>query len=830
MGIGTSAAIGALPSMDQDGIDAVRAIHRRCRLGSVRDLASLQFLKSIGVDNVALTGCPVLFHGLGCPDFRPSGDGITLAPRARLLHIPSRWEKRQSEMLDALARRYRPRLVLQSPYDLPEARRLCERYGLAMVYDDTWQADRYIEAARAQRLSVGFRLHFAMLSIAYGKPAFLVSHDSRGAEFARLIGLAPLAIDRTSDALLRLKIDAVDFPADHVRRRWTELAIEMNRFLGANGLGSCLEVDRAPARPLRKKALGRKPRIAVLVDKPNWAYDHSMRQLKRALARDFRIDIAYRRDRRRIDPKRYDLLHVCFWGEEAHKSFGFPPERILKEVSSHRWQHASDWGPLTADAFAARWLSDCGTAICTSERLLRLVGPATQVRVLLTPNGIDSRQFRRARDRGERDGPLVIGWAGNPNDPAKRYTEIVSAACHGRPFNAATGGIGHARMSAFYAAVDIYLVTSAHEGEPLTLIEAMAAGCFPVCSDVGVVPELIRHGENGLVVEAGTADGFRRALEWCDENAAFVRTAGRANAETMARERDWSVSAQFFARAYREALAHALAPRFRNDDVAWDTSLASLQKLSGVFGKHGQRQIHGVCLNGRNNSTFVQDGDAVEYEGRPPLSKLPNNEIRRLSEGLQLGERPDLVGWLDRTRDELALHGLYHTDYAAMSEAEQDRDMGEGLRAMRQLFPSKRVRYFIAPFNRTNADTYRVARRHGLEVLAEDGVNLEDAVHEDSLVIEPAQWYRYHHHRFYPESAFRAFDLSIEKLDHALGQCFSTQPQALSLDPRTDRRLPSVDWRAAKNELKRIKWLVAAKRRLSAAMATGRPPRHTGAN
>lgn len=130
MGIGTSAAIGALPSMDQDGIDAVRAIHRRCRLGSVRDLASLQFLKSIGVDNVALTGCPVLFHGLGCPDFRPSGDGITLAPRARLLHIPSRWEKRQSEMLDALARRYRPRLVLQSPYDLPEARRLCERYGL----------------------------------------------------------------------------------------------------------------------------------------------------------------------------------------------------------------------------------------------------------------------------------------------------------------------------------------------------------------------------------------------------------------------------------------------------------------------------------------------------------------------------------------------------------------------------------------------------------------------------------------------------------------------------------------------------------------------------
>lgn len=273
-------------------------------------------------------------------------------------------------------------------------------------------------------------------------------------------------------------------------------------------------------------------------------------------------------------------------------------------------------------------------------------------------------------------------------------------------------------MSAFYAAVDIYLVTSAHEGEPLTLIEAMAAGCFPVCSDVGVVPELIRHGENGLVVEAGTADGFRRALEWCDENAAFVRTAGRANAETMARERDWSVSAQFFARAYREALAHALAPRFRNDDVAWDTSLASLQKLSGVFGKHGQRQIHGVCLNGRNNSTCARRR-CRRVRGPAPAVETPEQRDQAAFRGVAAWRAAGFVGWLDRTRDELALHGLYHTDYAAMSEAEQDRDMGEGLRAMRQLFPSKRVRQASSRRSTVPMPTPTAARRHGLEVLAE---------------------------------------------------------------------------------------------------------------
>ena len=824
IGIGTSAPIGELPRMDDEGIAAVRAIHRRCRMGSVRDLASLRFLKSIGVENVALTGCPVLFHGLRCPDFRRSGEGITLAPRTRLLHSPAQWQPRQSEMLDGLARRYRPRLVLQSPYDLAEAQQLSERYELEMVWDDTWQAERYIEAARRQQLSVGFRLHFAMLSIAYGKPAFLVSHDSRGDEFAKLIGLSPLTIDRTSDALLRLKIDAVDFPADRVRRRWTELAMSMERFLGDNGLASRLEIDGGALRPLRQKPLRRKPRIGVLVDKPDWAYDHSMRQLKRALARDFRIDIAYRQDRKRLDPERYDLLHVCFWGEEAHKSLAFPPERIVKEVSSHRWQHASDWGPLTADELSSRWLADCETVICTSERLKELVEPSTRACTFLTPNGIDAGAFRRQPRQATTGGPLAVGWAGDPADPAKQFSEIVVPACRDRPLKAATGGIGHARMAEFYAGIDVYLVTSAHEGEPLTLIEAMAAGCFPVCSDVGVVPELIRHGENGLIVREATADGFRQALAWCDANAALMRAAGQANAQTMARERDWSVSALYFARAYREALARVLAPRFRNDDVAWDSSLVSLDRLSGVFRKYGQRQIHGVCLNGRNNAASTFGGDAVEYAGRLPLSKLPNDEIKRLSEGYRLADRTDLVNWLERRDDEVALHGLYHTDYSAMSAAEQDRDIDEGMRIMRRLFPSKRIRYFIAPFNRTNADTYRVARRHGLEVLAAEGVHLEEAVHRDNLVIEPMQWYRYHHHRFYAESTFKAFDLSIEKLDHALGQCFSTQPRALALEPSPRRRLTAIEWRAARSQLKRIRWLVRLKRSVSAAIGAARSP------
>jgi len=164
---------------------------------------------------------------------------------------------------------------------------------------------------------------------------------------------------------------------------------------------------------------------------------------------------------------------------------------------------------------------------------------------------------------------------------------------------------------------------------------------------------------------------------------------------------------------------------------------------------------------------------AVQYEGFGSLSELDNETIRCLSEGKAIEDRSDLVQWLSQIPDELALHGLYHTDYSTMSARDQDQDMAEGLALMKRLFPKKRIRYFIAPFNRTNAATCEVAARHGLAVLAAEGIHLEEQL--DRLEVRPRTWYRYHHHRFYPESRVTYYDLSMEKLDAALARNFNVQ-------------------------------------------------------
>lgn len=59
---------------------------------------------------------------------------------------------------------------------------------------------------------------------------------------------------------------------------------------------------------------------------------------------------------------------------------------------------------------------------------------------------------------------------------------------------------------------DVMVIPSLQEAFGLVCLEAMAAGCPVIASDVGGLPELVRDGETGLLVPAGDADALVEAL------------------------------------------------------------------------------------------------------------------------------------------------------------------------------------------------------------------------------------------------------------------------------------------------------------------------------
>ena len=80
------------------------------------------------------------------------------------------------------------------------------------------------------------------------------------------------------------------------------------------------------------------------------------------------------------------------------------------------------------------------------------------------------------------------------------------------------------------------------EGTPTAVMEAMAAALPVVCSDSGGLRQLIRHGENGLVVPARDSGALALAIERLAGDADLCAAAGARNRED-ARAKDWSLIA-----------------------------------------------------------------------------------------------------------------------------------------------------------------------------------------------------------------------------------------------------------------------------------------------
>ena len=61
--------------------------------------------------------------------------------------------------------------------------------------------------------------------------------------------------------------------------------------------------------------------------------------------------------------------------------------------------------------------------------------------------------------------------------------------------------------------LDVFVLPSLNEGMGRVLVEAMAAGKPVVASRVGGIPDLVKHGENGFLVEPGDENGLSAAIE-----------------------------------------------------------------------------------------------------------------------------------------------------------------------------------------------------------------------------------------------------------------------------------------------------------------------------
>ncbi len=125
---------------------------------------------------------------------------------------------------------------------------------------------------------------------------------------------------------------------------------------------------------------------------------------------------------------------------------------------------------------------------------------------------------------------------------------------------------GEAKAGLFGSA-DIFVLPSYTEGFSVAVLEAMFQGLPIVTSTRGGLPDVVKHGENGLLVEPGDIDGLVAAIDRLLANPAMREAMGTRNAREARERYDIGVVARRLVDLVTLSPAHSDETTLRNAHV-----------------------------------------------------------------------------------------------------------------------------------------------------------------------------------------------------------------------------------------------------------------------
>src|SRR5215472_12185151 len=111
------------------------------------------------------------------------------------------------------------------------------------------------------------------------------------------------------------------------------------------------------------------------------------------------------------------------------------------------------------------------------------------------------------------------------------------------------------------AAMDVFVLSSDWEGNPLSMMEAMASGLPIVSTAVGGVPDLIANGREGFLVPPGDVRGFSGAMTFLLRDLETRRSMGTAAARRAKENFDVSKMDRAYEQLYENLIDHTHRPR-----------------------------------------------------------------------------------------------------------------------------------------------------------------------------------------------------------------------------------------------------------------------------
>ena len=106
-------------------------------------------------------------------------------------------------------------------------------------------------------------------------------------------------------------------------------------------------------------------------------------------------------------------------------------------------------------------------------------------------------------------------------------------------------------------AMDVFVLSSDYEGNPLSVMEGMAAGLPVVTTAAGGVPDLLENGKEGLIVQPGDVLGLSNSMASLLRNREIRQSLGMAAARRAGEKFDVSRMVQAYEGVYENLVDHS---------------------------------------------------------------------------------------------------------------------------------------------------------------------------------------------------------------------------------------------------------------------------------
>lgn len=187
----------------------------------------------------------------------------------------------------------------------------------------------------------------------------------------------------------------------------------------------------------------------------------------------------------------------------------------------------------------------CSAILANNKKSLNDLKKIYKGKTYLAPRGVNPDIFRPLNDGFKKKEVFTVAFCGKPN-PEKGLESIIRPACRKAGVELITNernfenALPEGQMNVFYNNADAYIVASTMDGTPNTALEAASCGKAILSNEIGNMPEFIKDGENGFLVDLNIR-AYVEKLKWMKDNQKKVYQMGMKAREEIKAKWTWQI-------------------------------------------------------------------------------------------------------------------------------------------------------------------------------------------------------------------------------------------------------------------------------------------------